>query len=75
MSETYTLEYFREQVAEFIGLCGETTFWVASQRTRDNAVHALWWVYLRCPDAELPMIEAAIVNYTRRELHMLEATR
>ena len=70
MSETYTVDYFLEQTAEFIALCGERSFWEAPQKVRDNAVRALGWVFLRCPDADLAMFLAAIENYTRRDCYV-----
>lgn len=63
----YSVEYFNQQVCEFIDLCGKRSFWEGAEKVRDNAVKALGYVLLRTEGAEAWRFEAAIVNYARRE--------
>ncbi len=66
----YTVEYFNQQVLEFVELCGRRTFWEAAQQVRDNAVKALGWVYMRTNDAEGWRFRVAIENYSHRDFHL-----
>ena len=67
MSTEFSVEYFDQQVREFIDLCGRRSFWEGPETVRDNAVKALGWVYIRADGADAWKFEAAIVNYTKRE--------
>ncbi len=69
----YSREYFLNQLREFWGLCGKRNFWEAPVSVRDNAVKALSWVFLRTAGADQCLFEAALVNYTRREVLLLSA--
>ena len=67
----YSVEYFNQQVYEFIDLCGKKSFWEGPSTVRENAIKALSWVFLRTKDAEPATFEAALINYTRRESLLL----
>ena len=69
----YSRDYFLNQLREFWELCGRKSFWEAPIAVRDNAVRALGYVFLRTADAEQPLFDAALVNYTRRECLVLAA--
>lgn len=68
MTETYTREYFRSQVAELTQRWGEKSFW-ANPNAASIAAQAISHVYLRTEDGEE---DADIYAFAMRELAMRE---